>query len=541
MKGKFSVLLVCLFLISQLAFAGGGQQTGPVTPAVSTVPRGTNPMPIVNNNVTLTLASAENYMIEASLTNNLPIWKKFESITGVKIDWQIIQGANYNDVINVRIAAGRDLPDIFQLGSGPAGDPTRLAADGLILQLDDLIAAHAPNLQKFFIDFPVYKALMTSPDGKQYIIQSVNESNGINAWTTLIRKDWLDKLNMPIPVTINDFYNMLAAFKTRDPDGVGTQNLVPYAGYQSFTSSYNICGNGFGLHLDQSGGFWPDENGRVQFEYLSPAFREYLVYMNKLYSEQLIDQQLFHPTLPALESLIILNYVGGSAGGSNPIQRWDTLQKGAGHATVDWISVPPPVKDMSVKNFVEKRAFMTRSFAITRDCKIVETAVRWIDYVYASPEGILLANYGIEGESFTIVNGKPKFTDFILNNPNGLAPLPSLRTFGANTDILGYCHNEAFLDLQISEKQVNHITKFQPMFIERFPSVIATSDESRAVSSTMPEIRTYVEEMVIRFITGREPISNFDRFTNTIRGMGIENVLRVHQAQYDRYAKIIGQ
>jgi putative aldouronate transport system substrate-binding protein len=332
---------------------------------------------------------------------------------------------------------------------------------------------------------------------------------------------------------------MLVAFKTKDPDGVGVNNIIAYGAYGGFGSSYFALANGFGLHLDQSGGWAADAGGKVQFEFLLPAFRDYLAFMNKLYAEKLIDQQLFQPTLAALESLITLNYIGGATVGSNPILKWDNIQQGAGHKTVDWDSITPPVKNASDRVFVEKRGGVLtgRRFAISRDCKIPESALRWMDFVYASPQGVMMANYGIEGEHYTMVNGKPKFTDYIMKHPKGWAPLPATRSTGAQVDVVQFTHINGYLDQLGSEKQINHVRKFDGMFIDKFPSLISTSEESRTVSSTMPEINTYRDEMIEKFVTGKESLGNFDRYVSTIRGMGIDRAIAVYQAQYDRYVK----
>ena len=147
-----------------------------------------------------------------------------------------------------------------------------------------------------------------------------------------------------------------------------------------------------------------------------------------------------------------------------------------------------------------------------------------------------MANYGIEGETYNIVNGKPKYSDYVMKNPNGLAPLPAARSTGTRVDILEYLFVESYVDLFDTEKQHKHIVKFQPL-AELFPNVIATAEESRVVSSATPEINTYVQEMMVRFITNKEPFSNFDRYVQTVKGMGIDKVIEVKQAQYDRYKK----
>lgn len=50
-----------------------------------------------------------------------------------------------------------------------------------------------------------------------------------------------------------------------------------------------------------------------------------------------------------------------------------------------------------------------RTIAITSSCKNPELAIEWCDYWYGE-EGYYLLNFGVEGESYDMVDGKPVYT-----------------------------------------------------------------------------------------------------------------------------------
>src|SRR5690606_28802174 len=106
--------------------------------------------------VSLKVSTADNLYAPKSLTQGLPVWNEIEKRTGVKINWEVVPSAQYNEFINVRLAAGRNLPDIFRL----TGSPVKAAADGVVIPLDDLIAEHAPNIRKLFADNPDFESAM---------------------------------------------------------------------------------------------------------------------------------------------------------------------------------------------------------------------------------------------------------------------------------------------------------------------------------------------------------------------------------------------
>ena len=52
----------------------------------------------------------------------------------------------------------------------------------------------------------------------------------------------------------------------------------------------------------------------------------------------------------------------------------------------------------------------------------------------------------------------------------------------------------------------------------------------------LTDIETYVKEMHIKYITGSESLDTFDSYLSTLKSMGIEDLLEIKQAQYDRYS-----
>jgi putative aldouronate transport system substrate-binding protein len=67
------------------------------------------------------------------------------------------------------------------------------------------------------------------------------------------------------------------------------------------------------------------------------------------------------------------------------------------------------------------------------------------------------------------------------------------------------------------------------------PPITSTPDESEELAEIMSEVNTYREEMFVRFITGQEPLSNFDDFQARLRQMGIERAIEIKQAGLERF------
>jgi putative aldouronate transport system substrate-binding protein len=175
--------------------------------------------------------------------------------------------------------------------------------------------------------------------------------------------------------------------------------------------------------------------------------------------------------------------------------------------------------------------------AITTKCKNVEAAARLLDYGY-SPEASPLFNFGIDGITYTMVNGVLTVTDFILNNPNGLALSYALGPYARKP------YNGPFIQLphtpemDVPERVENTDIILNPSALKhKLPNLTPTQDESRELARIMNEVNAYVEEMTTKFILGVEPLSSYDAFIATVKKMGIERAIAIENAALERYNK----
>ena len=175
--------------------------------------------------VELTIATPDGSV--ASLADNLPVWEEIQRRTNIKINWDVTASKQYVEVMKLRVGAGGGkLPDIMFLPNGLS--LAELGAEGTILPLEDYIADSA-NIQKAYEQFPNVKAL-TSADGHIYSVNTLNESAYFAPYSFIIRKDWLDRLNLEVPETIDDWMTVLRAFRDEDANGNGDSgDEVPFS------------------------------------------------------------------------------------------------------------------------------------------------------------------------------------------------------------------------------------------------------------------------------------------------------------------------
>jgi len=77
----------------------------------------------------------------------------------------------------------------------------------------------------------------------------------------------------------------------------------------------------------------------------------------------------------------------------------------------------------------------------------------------------------------------------------------------------------------------------QPTNEKLLPPLTVTQDESKKFASTMTDINTRYDEVFNRVWSGKAGLDEWDGFVRGLRGMGIDDALKIQQAALDRYNK----
>jgi putative aldouronate transport system substrate-binding protein len=529
MKKTLFVVLALLITGLPLFARGGGQGSGGGQSSGGGSAAAAN---------SLTVAAFENWYSAVPITDKLPVMQAYEKITGIHVTWQC-----YPDVdvaLQPVIAAGGKLPDIMVIPPawGSSG-VYKLGQDKVILQLDDLIAKYAPNVQKAFAGNPALKAGLVAPDGKLYSF--ANTSFDVDDYVVpnslIIRKDWLDKLGLSVPVTIDDWHRVLVAFRDNDPNGNGKKDEIPFGGFDSIYAYLHAFGPAFGL-LTTYSEWWYDNSGRVYHEASSAKYREFIRVMAQWYKEGLIDTEI-NRDFESFQSLASTNIVGAFPALDAYVAMFNGVLKNAGVSDVNYILVVPPKTPDGSNPLVAKRNPFWSHFGITKDAKSPEIAMKWLDIIWPTEEIWAIDAWGIEGKSFTRdASGQRHYTDFILKNPDGLDSYNALRSLGAgNGHFLGGYYSDAsqYRALNSGTPAVlEHSEKVKNFRILPFPAGMLSDAEFNIVSRYGPDLATYQNETITKMIIGDIPMSDWDNYVRTLNSLGIAEIQKVRQAQYDR-------
>lgn len=439
---------------------------------------------------------------------------------------------NFEERLNL-VMMDDTLPDVIM-----AMDTTNIleyGEAGVIIPLQDYIENDMPNL-KAAIDARdgVMKAI-TYSDGNIYYLPQLDEQTSGNM-PYIIRTDWLEKLNMDSPVTLEDWEAYWEAVKTTDLNGNGQNDEIPFGSYdmtglRNFVTAFGVLDD---FYTD------PDDGGKVHYGPIEDKYKDALTWLNEMWNKGYIDQEIITMDYSSFSAKLAQNIVGSFYG---PLGGMLAAQNATMPASVEGFRVDatvPPKGTAQIHSYIDQEPRAIAGAVITSSCKNVDRVIEWLDYMY-SDEGTRLINMGIEGTHYTMVDGSPIFTDYVLNNSDGLSAKVAVGTFtiaqGNGPFILSRDETSQLDDesvLKAKEECIIPYLETSKQYV--LPGSLSFSSEDDAVRrEAMADIEIYVDEMVMKFITGRESLDNWDTYVEKVKSMGIDEVLDIYQTSLDAW------
>ncbi|WP_188696115.1 extracellular solute-binding protein [Pullulanibacillus camelliae] len=466
--------------------------------------------------------------------SNIGAYKQIEKETGVKVDFQHppTDSDDMNQQFNLMMASG-DLPDVIEwYWNTVPGGAEKYLKSGQIIKLNDYIKKYAPNLSKVLKEHPEWKKEISTDSGDIYGFPFLRgDPKLLTFFGPMIRKDWLDKLGLKVPTTIDEWHTVLKAFKTEDPNGNGKADeipLLPDLNSNAFIGAFGI-----------TPGFY-QENGTVKYGPMEPEFKDYLALMHQWYKEGLIDPNYVATDTKLRDANVTGNKLGAfiSYAGSG-IGYYTGLMKDK-DPKFKLAGTPYPTLKKGETPIVsqEDNVYTGVAAVITSSNKHIKDTIKFLDYAYGD-KGHMLMNFGIEGKSYDMDNGYPKYTKEITNNSKGLPMAQALAQYTRSSWNGPFVQDKRYIEQYMQDPEqkdaVNQWMKGKNAIL--MPPVTPTPDESTKLASILNDVNTYKDTMINKFIMGKEPLSHFDKYVKTMQGMGIDKAVKIEQAALDRYNK----
>lgn len=459
--------------------------------------------------------------------NQMASYRMMEEMTGTHIDWTLEK--EFGQKFQLMLASEK-YPDVMVGNWNRFGGIEQAIEDGVIINLNDY-REYMPNFLEYTRNNPDVAKGYLSAEGEIRSFPFIRAEKELCIfYGPLMRTDWLKALNLEVPTDPESLYEVLVAFKTKDPNGNGKADEIPMSGVgaANLTRLLPMFGTSAGFYL---------EDGKVQYGPLTEEFDEGMAYIAKLYDEGLIDEEYLMIDRSKLIGKIT-NHQVGFAFEYQPSAISRTM---AEDPNFEFLGIPhfknaEGVKVTSDSDYVSR--LTGSAVTISTQCENPESVVKWVDSFY-SEAGYEYMNFGEEGVTFNKVNGEYEYTDQMVND--------SERTVSQMLDMEIASINGDFAVLQAWDAYSATLAEEGKSSIETWadvdtsmalPSLSFTAEENEIKTAIMAQVETLVNEKIDKIIMGQDSVEVMDELRKQIIKLGIEDVIAIYQAAYDRYDSI---
>ncbi|WP_438350701.1 extracellular solute-binding protein [Paenibacillus sp. FA6] len=428
--------------------------------------------------------------------------KYIQEKTGYEIKYEMLPAENADEKLNL-LVANKESFDLMKLN---AAQFYNLATAGALEPIDELLKAHGDNINQAIKPDSWGSATI---DGKVYALPETGAGVSIGE-ELVVRQDWLDELGLKIPTNPDELYSVLKIIKEK-------KGIIPLTG--SRDSIYGDIAAAFGVLTD-----WKEVDGKLVHKAEQPEMKAFLEYMIKLYSEGLLDTEMPINTAPkAIEKFssgkaAIYKLAWWNAGSTI-----SALSKNFPDAKV---SVIPYLRGKDGKATIGAVANTTWFIAIPKASKHKEDAMKLLNakLELETFKGMAIGTEGIHHE---VKDGKyypilPKFNDE-LNNASAFMTgvdeekYPTYWQARVRKDPVLQAYYEEF------QKNSEGIIIVDPMSLA--PPI-------EAVSKNTLKLNKLLDDNVLKFIAGSEPLASYEQFLAQWHAEGGTDMVRAANEWY---------
>lgn len=446
--------------------------------------------------------------------------------SGYDINLKLRDPSSYYDDVRGIILDGSVSADIVQI---PDMDTNMDYINvGAFVALDEYLE-YMPNFSKYLEENKDIKAALTTDQGHIYYVpQLVLTKSYVPC--IMYNKNWLEKLGVDEPETLEEFVELLRLFKANDMNGnKDTTDEIPMSILEPFLPY--IFGPAFGLDLVN--GFYADDDGVVHYAYYeSEKYKKYLEFLNLLYEEGLLESGYTSLTRDDIAGRCKNDTTGVIFDYSWHMSTLYSSQYDSYNGEEGVFYGAKPLSG-EYEGYYIGRSAISGFFGVNSKSENIVDAVKALDYLM-SDECQELYCFGIEGETYTVdENGNKQFTEVAKNDQY-------MQQLGINPGCLPSRQSEEATDLLLPSWHSSLDKELQKYVKEGFPFIFATKGESQVIQGYINYISNYVATQQMAFITGKADLDSFDIYIESLRSMNVEEIIAIKQTQYSRYIRKAG-
>ena len=529
--------------------ACGGKSSANDEAAAAVVADGPVEFPLAE---TVTLTGTTSYPAGSEPEpNNRTIFKRLEESTNVHIEWTAIQSDQWGDKISLNMSNPNTLTDFVFTADFSDSNLLRYASQGVVIPLEEYIDTCMPNLQAVFEKYPEYRTMCTDTEGHIWALPWI-EQLGVDKTAIqtvgnmpFINTKWLNFLGLEMPHTVDEFEQVLTAFRDNAASiqsEFGIEgSIIPMScivndGDQDPAVLINGFGEGYG-DMDKGRHIAVTNDRKVICAAAQEGYRDGIQWLHKLYTENLIDPECFTQEWSTYVSK-------GKAGRYGVCFSWDVANI---DNLNDWEPLPPLAADTT--NITPQNGSFTSGFNRGR-CVVTAKAANpalvcaWLDQMYI-PIQSAQNNWGTYGEDdgfdifemSTNADGEPMLKHAPLGDASPVevreaesvnGPLAVLNDY---YDVYVTCPDDAQYRLDWIEQI--YTPEMHNDYV--FPNVFMSSEDTDTISELETDLSTYMNTCKADWIMNGMAGGAWEEYLGMLEEYRLSDYLAIMQKYLDAY------
>lgn len=494
---------------------------------------------------------------------DLAMVQRWKEDTGIEFDWQTIPSDSAAEKLSLLMTSGDDLPDAFwNFKDGQSSVYATQYGSDVFLPTQDLIEQYCPTVSKVLEDNPQYQKEIVTPDGNMYGFPYIEQMKGLvmTSGPLLINQNWLDQVGLDLPTTVDEFTEVLYAFKEAgDLNGNGQADEVPaltmfgpeeidtfgsYNMFYRFTGCFgqadSYCyGNYMADHLSVI-------DGKITFTGMNESIRKTADYFHQLYVDGMFNVDCF-------ESTSTTNYTNNeliqSEAKAGVVGVWSDMTISDNNVRAEYVAIPQLTgEDGGLSGFPLNYSEMqdTSNTAITIDCKYPEVIACFVEYLVSNPSLSVQSNWGAVGYNY--YEDENGMLCFNLDDSGNIIPVEPYSSFGdmrVNTtpcrgsmivldeyydSVCQYTYDAVnLLDFQYTNGKEEQLSRGTNV-----PKMMFTVDENQRLNQIQPIISDIVDRYVATFVQNGTTDDTWNQYLSELEAAGVNELVEIFQGAYDR-------
>lgn len=491
---------------------------------------------VCDEKTTITYFISNNFQNDFNKTNGFV--QELERATNVHVDWTIVSGS---DLATQKTLMWSDtLPDV--IGNISSDEVLMYSAQGALLPIDEYLD-YMPNFVAAMndgINDGIQKAI-TLEDGHIYALPAIGLAYYTNGAVQLINTKWLENLDLEMPTTVDELFEVLVAFRDNDANGNGDpDDEIP------FTFEWSYYGNNRIGTMYAWFGVSPEimyNDGVANYGPYMEDYKTMVKYFARMWEEKLIDPEVFtqeNSTYSAKGNVSpsiygVLN--GWRKGLYMSNQNYDEYQVLPAQYCPD-----TQMSGAMRTHMGEKREWTLNRAVVSADTENPELVCAWLDTFYDPWYGSQVADGYIGAQLFQREDGQFQEVD-TSQIPTQYANLTEWKNYTAGNCFPYYKAEQYCMYLSTSAQWAVEMNEQSEVYKDSYINDILYpsyqySEEAEAILMYETDIEEYAKEMFALWVTGERDVeADWEEYIAELERLGVKEYIAANQAYYDRVMK----